>query len=155
MNTGIIEAQTALIDVLGAFPNPIDINQPVTVSSTEAGCNLESSLPSVWVRRGRMTGRSLQAADLYQDTRNFQLLCYVAELCNNASDEAAYDNAVRWITPLHAFLARQSHSLMDAPGVTFDIANIRDSGDVSLFVTKGKRYAGVAFTVPLLFLTRY
>jgi hypothetical protein len=42
-----------------------------------------------------------------------------------------------------------------AAGARIRVAEVRDSGDVSVFTKNSKRYAGVAFTVPVAFLTRF
>lgn len=150
---GVLETQNALVSLIATFTDP---NGGTTTSGkTLAECGFDSTdLPYVWVRRGRHTGRNEMASDLYGDVRQYQALVYVSALCGDEmKDEPEFDLAVNWIKPFHKFLAQNRNNVIE--GVQIDIANVRDSGDVSLFAKNGNRFSGVAFTIPMIMITRF
>lgn len=144
--------QAALVTLIGSFTDPN--GGTVTASATMPSTGLlDSQLPYVWVRRGRHLNRTLNSTDLYNDVRPYQALVYVERLLDGElNDETPFDNASNWIKPFHKYLA-QNDSVADAAYIR--IADVRDSGDVSLFTKSSTRYAGVVFTIPVNEMTRY
>lgn len=144
----ITNVQDALISVCTAFTDP---NGGTVTAGRTAPTGASS--PYCWVRRGRLLTRTENSADLFTDTRPFQVLVYVEALANGEmDDEAPFDNAINWIKPFHKHLA-QNRNLYTASFIV--VSAVRDTGDVSLFADKGKRYAGVVFTVPVNIMTRF
>lgn len=148
----VVAIQNALVTLCNAFTDPN--GGTVTAARTMSTDGVASSaLPYVWVRRGRHLSRDERSSDLYTDSRAYQALVYVQELTDGEfSDEAAFDNATEWIKPFHQYLA-QNRQVTEAAEIV--VVNVRDSGDVSLHTKAGIRYAGVVFTIPIQYLTRF
>ena len=148
----ILTVHNALVTVCSAFTDPNGGSVTASRTMPDTGVT-DAQLPYVWVRRGRQTGRNERASDLYDDTRQYQALVYVARLNDGEmNDEAAFDTALNWIKPFHKHLAQSR--VLTAPA-NLVVQAIRDSGDVSLHTKSGLRYAGVVFTIPVQSLTRF
>ncbi len=148
----VISIQNALIALCEAFTDPN--GGTVTASNQMSKYGLgDSELPYIWVKRGRMLTRDERTTDLYEDTRQYQVLIYVSRLVDNEQDdESEFDNAVNWIKPFHKYLAQNR---LLTPIGEIVLSDVRDSSDVNLFSKDAKRYVGIVFTIPIKTPTRF
>lgn len=148
----ILQVHNALVTLCS---NAVDPNGgTVTASRTMSSDGVtDSQLPYLWIRRGRHLNRNETSTDLYSDIRQYQVLIYVSRLEDGEfNDELAFDNATNWIKYFHKYLA-QNRDFTEAGHIL--VADVRDTGDISLFTKQSIRYAGVVFTVPVSMLTRF
>lgn len=148
----IQDVLAALVTLVGNFTDPNGGSVTADDDMLTTGIT-DAQLPFAYCRHGRMLARQEIATDLFNDTRQYQVIVYVEKLDNGElQDESQFDNANKWIKPFHKYLA-QNRSLTQ--GAYMVIADVRDSGTVSLFAKDGLRYAGVAFTIPIQQITRF
>lgn len=149
----ILTVHNALVTLCGNATDP-NGGDTVTASRTMSIDGiLDSVLPYIWVRRGRHLNRDERSSDLYNDTRQFQVLVYVNRLSDGEhTDETEFDNASNWIKYFHKYLA-QNRAVTSASHIV--VQDVRDSGDVNLFTKQAIRYSGVVFTVPVSITTRF
>lgn len=145
--------QSALVTLLQSFTDPVAGSGNPTVATTQSACGVASGdVPAIWVRRGRQVNRVEVAADVYQDTYEYYLICYVERLNNTFTpDDSAFDNASDWVKPLHKYLAENREGL--SAGTEIAIELVRTTGDQPIPTTNSKMFAGVVFTVPVRMMT--
>lgn len=150
-NNNVRVVQNSLVTVCSTFNDPL--SGTITASRTSPSSGIGTDTPYIWVRRGRQLNREELSSDLYRDTYQYQVLCYVVSLADGESDdESEFDTASDWIKPFHKHLA-QNRQL--AEGALIIVNDVRDTSDVNLFDKQAVRFAGVAFTVPITFYTRF